>query len=151
LQALSGLFCEGAIMRLALLAVPASLLLVASQATAQSGSYPLQETAPVATVEVTAPFQLTEEESETVRGMYAMSNGWRLKISPRSNSAITAQIDKERPMRLIAITPDKFVSPDGNVTMDFNRGDYGDEMLMTYVPNPRLAVRYEIRATMAQR
>jgi hypothetical protein len=138
-------------MRLALLAVPASLLLLASHATAQTGNYPLQETAPVATVEVTAPFQLTEEESETVRGMYAMSNGWRLKVAPRSASGITAQIDRERPIRLIAVTADKFVSPDGNVTMDFNRGTYGDEMLMTYVPNPRLAIRYEIRATMAQR
>jgi hypothetical protein len=136
-------------MKLALLAVPAVLLLVAPFAAAQSGAYPLQE--PIATVQVTAPFLLTEEESETVRGMYAMSNGWRLKVAPSSATGITAQIDRERPIKLIAVTADKFVSPDGNVTMDFNRGAYGDEMLMTYVPNPRVAVRYEITATMAQR
>lgn len=139
-------------MRRALLLVPAALLLVAPLATAQSGAYPLQE--PIATVQVTAPFHLTDEDSETVSGMYAMSNGWRLKVAPASATGITAQIDRQRPMKLIAISQDKFVSPDGNVTMDFNRGAYGDEMLMTYVPNvpnPRLAVRYEIRATMAQR
>jgi hypothetical protein len=139
-------------MRLALLSVPAALLLVAPFATAQSRAYPLQE--PIATVQVTAPFQLNEEQSDMVSGMYAMSNGWRLKVAPSSATGITAQIDRERPIKLIAITADKFVSPDGNVTMDFNRGKYGDEMLMTYVPNvsnPRLAVRYEIRATMAQR
>jgi hypothetical protein len=139
-------------MRLSILAVPASLLLLASQAGAQSASYPLQEPAPIATVQVTAPFQLTEEESMQVSGKYAMSNGWRLNVEP-ANKGIHAQIDKQRPIKLIAVTADKFVSPDGNVSMDFNRGEYRDEMVMTYVPNPALAVRYVItaKATLAQR
>lgn len=140
-------------MRLSLLAVPASLLLLAPQAGAQSGNYPLQESASIATVEVTAPFRLTEEEATQVSGTYAMSNGWRLKVEPASSKAIHAQIDKQRPIRLLAVTADKFVSPDGNVTMDFNRGEYRDEMVMSYVPNPALAVRYVITATttLAQR
>jgi hypothetical protein len=140
-------------MRLSLLAVPASLLLLASQAGAQSGNYPLQEPADIATVQVTAPFQLTEEESTKVSGTYAMSNGWRLKVEPASNKAIHAQIDRQRPIRLIAVTADKFVSPDGNVRMDFNRGDDRDEMLMSYIPNPALAQQYVVIATarLAQR
>jgi hypothetical protein len=35
--------------------------------------------------------------------------------------------------------------------MDFNRGQYGDEMLMTYVPNDRLAQRLVVTATLAER
>lgn len=133
-------------MRVLLFAVPASLLL-ASSALAQS-----QESAPISTVQVTAPYQLTQEDAEWVSGQYAMSNGWRLKVDPAANATgIVAQIDRRHPIRLMAITPDKFVSADGNVTMDFNRGKDGDEMLMTYVPNPSLAERIVITATLAQR
>jgi hypothetical protein len=131
---------EGAIMRILLLAFPASLLLLASSAQAQSMS----------TVQVTAPFQLSDAEAETVSGQYALSNGWRLKVG-QASSGIVAQIDRQRPIRLVAITADKFVSRDGNVTMDFNRGQYGDEMLMTYVPDNPLAARYVITATLAAR
>jgi hypothetical protein len=137
-------------MRLSLLAVPATLLL-ASNVGAQSSNYPPPETsASIATVQVTAPFRLSDDETEAVTGRYAMSNGWRLKVEEAA-TGIVAQIDRQRPIRLIPISADKFVSRDGNVTMDFNRGKDRDEMLMTYVPDQRLAVRYVITATLAQR
>ena len=137
-------------MRLSLLAVPATLLL-ASNVGAQSSNYPPPDTsASIATVQVTAPFRLSDDETEAVTGRYAMSNGWRLKVE-EATTGIVAQIDRQRPIRLIPISADKFVSRDGNVTMDFNRGKDRDEMLMTYVPDQRLAVRYVITATLAQR
>jgi hypothetical protein len=98
------------------------------------------------TVQVTAPFLINDSETETVSGQYAMSNGWRLKVEPASNG-IVARIDRDRPIKLVALSADKFVSRDGNVTMDFNRGTYGDEMLMTYISNEPLAARYVITAT----
>jgi hypothetical protein len=136
-------------MRLSLLAVPATLLL-ASQAGAQSGNYPSPDTAPISTVQVTAPVRLSPEQVESLRGYYALSNGWHLKVG-KASTGIVAQIDQQRPIRLIAVTADKFVSRDGNVTMDFNRGENGDEMLMSYVPDQRLAIRYVVTATLAQR
>lgn len=138
-------------MRLSLLlsAVPVTLLLT-SNAGAQSANYPPPDTAPIATVQVTAPFHLSDAETEAVTGLYAMSNGWRLKVGEAA-TGIVAQIDRQRPIRLVAISADKFVSRDGNVTMDFNRGENGDEMVMTYVPDQRLALRYAVTATLAQR
>ena len=137
-------------MRLSLLAVPATLLL-ASNVGAQSSSYPPPDTsASIARVQVTAPFRLSDDETEAVSGLYAMSNGWRLKVGEAA-TGIVAQIARQRPIRMIAVSADKFVSRDGNVTMDFNRGENRDEMLMTYVPDQRLAVRYVVTATLAQR
>ena len=136
-------------MRLLLLAVPASLLL-ASHAGAQSGNYPPPDTAAISTVQVTAPVRLSDEQIQSVRGYYAMSNGWHLKVG-KAARGIVAQIDQQPPIRMVAVTPDKFVSRDGNVTMDFNQGDNGDEMLMSYVPDQRLAIRYVVTATLAQR
>jgi hypothetical protein len=108
------------------------------------------DTAPVSTVQVTAPFQLSDEQADKVGGVYAMSNGWRLEVQ-QTTRGMEARIDRQRPIRLIAVTPDKFVSRDGNVTMDFNRGEDGDGMVMSYVPDQRLAVRVVIGDTLAQR
>jgi hypothetical protein len=146
---------EGAIMRPLSLVLPASLLLLlAPGAGAQTGHYPLTDTAPTSTVQVvTAPaaqFHPWTDELEAVSGKYAMSNGWRLNVEPGS-SGIVARIDKQRPMRLVALSPNKFVSRDGNVAMEFNRGEAGDEMLMSYVPDPRVAQVIVVRATLAQR
>lgn len=136
-------------MRPSFLAIPAALLLV-SNAGAQSGNYPQIDTTSITRVEVTAPFQVSDSEVEWISGQYAMSNGWRLKVEPGYNS-ITAQIDRRRPMQLVAVSADRYVSRDGNVSMDFNRGENGDEMLMSYVPDQRVAVTYVATATLAQR
>lgn len=136
-------------MRLSLLAVPATLLL-ASNAGAQSGNYPSPDTEPISTVQVTAPVRLSEEQIQSLRGYYALSNGWHMKVD-RASKGIVARIDQQPPIRLVAVTADKFVSRDGNVTMDFNQGDNGDEMTMSYVPDQRLAIRYVVTATLAQR
>jgi hypothetical protein len=100
--------------------------------------------------QVTAPFQFSDEQAEKVGGVYAMSNGSRLEVQ-QTTRGMEARIDRQRPIRLIAVTPDKFVSRDGNVTMDFNRGKDGDGMLMSYVPAQRLGIRYVIGATLVQR
>ncbi|MES2760047.1 MAG: hypothetical protein V4693_21955 [Pseudomonadota bacterium] len=79
-----------------------------------------------------------------------MSNGWYLKVRP-ARRFIDATIDNEKPMRLIAVSADKFVSGDGNVTMEFNLGDSGNEMMMRYVPDPRLATVIVVSTLTAQR
>lgn len=138
--------------RLALLsAIP--LFLLAADAVAQSRSYPATSDPSISSVQVTAPARTArvyQEHLDAVRGAYALSNGWRMKVGTTANG-ISAQIDRQPVIRLVAVSPDRFVSRDGNVTMDFNRGENGDDMLMSYVPSDRLAQVIVVRATLAQR
>lgn len=140
-------------MRILPLLLSTSMLFIASSTGAQTLAYPPPDTGPVAAVVVTAPaavVRLREEEARQIAGTYDMSNGWRLKVRPSSRS-IDATIDRQKPMHLTAITPSKFVSGDGNVTMEFNRGDFGDEMMMSYSPNPGFADVVVLSSAIAQR
>ena len=140
------------------LALSASLLLFAPGAGAQSGNYPINDDTPISRVEVTAQprtaFRIWDYQAEEVSGAYELSNGWRLKVQP-ARDGIVAQIDKQRPMRLVAQSPDRFVSRDGNVIMEFNKGDTRDDMMMSYVPSnvadPRMAQVIVVTAKMASR
>ena len=99
----------------------------------------------------TPAFAFRDYEAEAISGGYAMSNGWRLKVDP-SADGIVAQIDKQRPIRLVALSRDRYATRDGNVAMEFNRGALGDEMLMSYVPSSRTAqVVVVTTARLAQR
>ncbi|MGI4842651.1 MAG: hypothetical protein ACRYF7_05005 [Janthinobacterium lividum] len=134
------------------MALAVSAALLTADAAAQSRQPPLGS-APMSSVQVTAPartFRLYQDDLDAVRGIYAMSNGWRLQVSP-APGGISAQLGRGRAMRLVAVSPDKYASHDGNVTMEFNRGNSGDDMVMTYVPDPRLAQVVVVKATLAQR
>lgn len=133
------------------LAVPAALLLmVAAEAAAQTTPYP--SVGPSSTVQVTAPapaYDIWPHEADRVSGMYKLSNGWRLDVQP-DRGGLVARIDKRPPIRLMAMSPERFVSYDGNVTMDFTPREDSD-LVMSYVPDRRLAVMYVIKASVAQR
>ena len=135
------------------LLLSASLLALASSASAQTTPYPQGDTASISTVQVTAPGKtvwIRDEQARQIAGAYAMSNGWFMKVRTASRY-IDATIDNEKPMRLLAVSSDKFVSRNGNVVMEFNRGEAGDDMLMSYRPDPRLAEVVVLSAPMAQR
>lgn len=132
--------------------LPASLSLLAAGAGAQNLPYP-QHTAPMSTVQVSAPVRGTwvrPEQAQLIAGTYDMSNGWsmRVRTAPRH---IDATIDDRQPIRLIPVSPYKFVSGDGNVTMHFNQGIWGDEMVMSYIPDRRTAQVVVLSSRMAQR
>ncbi len=134
------------------LILPATLLL-ASTVGAQNMPYPPADTAPITSVEVTAPAKLQRiksHEAEKIRGTYEMSNGWFLRVqaAPRH---IDAVIDGRSPLRLLPVAPYRFASGDGNVTMDFNRGSTGDDMEMSYIPEGRVAQRVVLSSRLAQR
>lgn len=133
--------------------LPAALFLLASSAGAQTQAYPRPDTAPISTVTVTAPaktVRLRDEQVREIAGTYAMSNGWNLRVrgTPRY---IDATIDSEKPIRLVPVSSDKFVSGDGNVTMEFNRGASREDMLMSYVPDPKDPRRVEVSAQREKR
>jgi hypothetical protein len=140
-------------MRRFLLAIPASLLLVSSYAGAQSRDYPLTDESAVSTVEVTAnrPFHISSQR-EAVRGIYALSNGWNLKVEP-TRSGIIATIDDEQPLHLAALPGNRFRTSDGNVDMHFNLGYSGEDMTMSYVPrsNPLAVITVGTDSSLAAR
>lgn len=136
------------------LMLPAALLLAASAST-QAQNQPVSNPDAISQVQVNAPaqpYRFWGYEAEAVTGAYAMSNGWRIKVDP-GDDGIVAQIGKKRPMTLVALSRDKFASRDGNVIMEFNKGAYGDEMVMSYVPDVRTAQRVVLTSTttLAQR
>ena len=139
-------------MRPLFLLLPMSMLL-ASGAQSQNLPYPPSDEESMQTVQVTASPRsrwVREDEARQVRGTYEMSNGWRLNVRTASRY-IDATIDQRKPIRLIAVAPYKFASRDGNVTMDFNQGNWGEDMTMSYVPGPRMARIVISSATIAQR
>lgn len=139
-------------MRSPLLLLPASVLL-ASSALAQTLPYPRTDDPAISTVQVTAPMKtvrIQPDQAYVIGGTYAMSNGWHLKVRTASRH-IDATIDNQQPLRLFAVAPYKFASPDGNVRMEFNRGEWGEDMLMSYVPDPRLAQAIVLESRTAQR
>jgi hypothetical protein len=140
-------------MRTLLLAIPVSLLLVSPHVGAQSKDYPFTTAADMTTVEVLGhqrPYHVTRQQTNAVKGKYQMSNGWFLDVEAKAHD-IVARIDNERPMRLFAVSADKYVTADGNVSMEFNRGSFEDEMLMSYVPSSNLAAVITIGSSVAAR
>lgn len=141
-------------MRSLSLLLSASLLVLSASASAGTMPYPDADT-PVsgATVQVRAPAapMVPEHLVEEIRTTYGLSNGWRLKVEPLSRRTIEASIDKRGPMLLYAVSADTFVSRNGLVTMQFNQGESGDDMKLSYVPDPRLAQVVVVSSQLAQR
>lgn len=133
---------------LSLILIPA-LLVLASGTQAQT----LQPDDPVAVVQVKpldGPYRLRNEQARQIAGTYEMSNGWSIDVRPDMRHVDVA-IDRNRPLRLLAISPRKFVSGDGNVTMEFSRGNDDNDMTLRYVPGLGMAEVVLTSASFAQR
>ncbi|PQO98226.1 hypothetical protein C5614_12785 [Massilia phosphatilytica] len=126
-----------------------TLLLLAASSHAQA----LQPTEPVAVVQVRpvdGPYRLRNEQAREIAGMYEMSNGWSIDVRPDMRH-VDVVIDRNRPLRLLAISSRKFVSGDGNVTMEFSCGNDDTDMTLRYVPAPGVAEVVLTSASFAQR
>lgn len=140
-------------MRPITLLLPASVLALASSAGAQTLPYPPSDTESIPTVQVTGAARvprIREDQAYKIGGFYAMSNGWYLRVRTASRY-IDAAIDNQNPIRLRPVAPYRFASTDGNVRMEFNLGEAGDDMRMSYVPGPGLAQVVLTSAPIAQR
>lgn len=139
------------------LLLPACLLALAGAASARTMPYPqVDDTAGTSTVQVRAPAAgatayVSEYQARQFAGSYAMSNGWNMKVDTLSGRYISARIDREKPMRLRAVGDGKYVSRDGNVTMQFVDDQFGTDVTMSYVPDQRLAQVVTITSRIAQR
>lgn len=82
--------------------------------------------------------RLDAYEAKKVAGTYAMSNGWTMHVVPRLRQ-VYISINDGAPIALIAQSADKFASADGNISTVFNQGSWQDEVVMSYVPDGKLA------------
>lgn len=89
-------------------------------------------------------------EARKVRGIYQLSNGWTLDVTPDWRK-VYADINGRGRIEMLALSPDKFISADGNVAMEFNLGVNENDMVMRYRPDAGVAQIIEVRATLAQR
>jgi hypothetical protein len=113
----------------------------------------LQPNEPVAVVQVKpldGTYRLRNEQARQIAGTYEMSNGWSVDVRPDMRH-VDVLIDRNRPLRLLAISSRKFVSGDGNVTMEFSRGNDDNDMTLRYVPAKGLAEVVLTSASFAQR
>lgn len=90
------------------------------------------------------------KEASAVRGIYEMSNGWTMEVRPDWRR-VFVEINGRRPVEVIALSPDKFVSRDGSMAMEFNLGTGGNEMVLRYVPDALAARAVVATATLARR
>jgi hypothetical protein len=140
-------------MRTLPLLLPVSLLMLAAGASAQVAPAPQSDDPAISSVQVRAPargLRIRDEQARNIVGNYAMSNGWYLKVRPALRH-IDATIDNDKRLRLFPVSRYTFASSDGNVTMEFNRGSAGEDMVMSYMPDPRLAQRVVISSSLARR
>jgi hypothetical protein len=72
-------------------------------------------------------------EARAIRGVYDMSNGWTIEVRPDWRR-VFVEINGRKPLEVIPISADKFVSRDANMALEFNRGNGGDEMVLRYAP-----------------
>ncbi len=90
------------------------------------------------------------KEARAVRGIYQMSNGWTMEVNPDWRR-VFVQLNQGKPVEVVPLSADKFVSADGNMAMEFNLGTAGDEMVLRYVPDAATAQVVVLTATLAQR
>jgi len=127
-------------MRVSLFIASASLLAAAGVHAQTPGAAPVPSDA-ISSVQVRAPvnaMRIRDDQARQITGAYGLSNGSYLKVHTASRH-IDATIDHDTKLRLYAVAPYRFVSSDNKVTMEFNRGPAGDDMLMSYVPEMGLA------------
>ena len=132
--------------------LPGALLAFAAAAPAQTVPAPAPDES-ISSVQVTAParqLRIRDEHAQNIVGNYAMSNGWYLKVRPALRH-IDATIDNDRQLRLFPQSRYRFASADGDVTMEFAQGSSGEDMVMSYRPDPLLADVVVITSTLAQR
>lgn len=134
-------------------AVAVPLSASAQQTRSSSAVAPIDQEARQALSEVqvrgqTRRHTLDPYEARQVAGAYALSNGWTMRVIPRSGYVLLS-INEGRPTRMYAQSANKFASDDGNIAAVFNLGPWGDDVVMSYVPDSRLSDQRVVVGTAA--
>lgn len=101
-------------------------------------------------VETMPRYPIRLKEALAVRGIYEMSNGWLLDITPNWRR-VFADLNGKGPVELLPVSADKFISADRRMAMEFNLGTNGNEMVMRYTPDDVAAHSIVLTSTLARR
>ena len=82
--------------------------------------------------------RLDADEAKKIRGTYAMSNGWTVRVTPQARRVFIT-VNDGAPIELLAQSADKFATADGNIATVFNLGPWEEDIVMSYVPDARLS------------
>lgn len=123
--------------------VPAVTHAQASQADPAVRAAPIDEEAKAALSQVQVRGQnrrhrLDADEARKVRGTYALSNGWTMRVIPQPTRVLIS-INEGAPIALLPQSADKFASVDGKIATVFNLGPWDEDVVMSYVPDGRLS------------
>ena len=124
-------------------AAPALATAQATQSSQSAAASPVNDEIRQALSEVqvrgqTRRHALNTDEARKVRGTYAMSNGWTVRVMPQARRVFIA-INDGAPIELLAQSASKFASADGNIATMFNLGPWEEDVVMSYVPDSRLS------------
>lgn len=134
----------------------ATLAVLAGAADAAAQALPAAPGAPYALPEIQViaaqpRYPIRLEQARAVRGIYQMSNGWTMEVNPDWRRVYVA-INDRAPVEVVPVSPDKFVSVDGRMAMEFNLGINANEVMLRYVPDGASAAQaVTMTATLAQR
>lgn len=120
-----------------------SLAALAGSSGAGAQSLPIAPSEPellpeIRVLETMPRHRIRLEEARAVRGMYEMSNGWLLDVSP-SWHRVFADLNGTGRVEMMKVSTDKFISSDGRMAMQFNLNGNENEMLMRYTPSNSVA------------
>lgn len=104
----------------------------------------------ISVVETMPRYPLKIKEASAIRGIYKMSNGWLLDVNPNWHQ-VYADLNGTGRVELLPVSPDKFISADRRMAMEFNLGANGNEMVMRYTPDGVAAHSLVLTSTLAQR
>jgi len=124
-------------------AVPAVATAQSTQSSQPAAAAPIDEEVKQALSEVqvrgqTRRHRLDADEARKIRGTYAMSNGWTVRVMPQVRRVFIT-VNDGAPIELLAQSADKFASADGNIATVFNLGPWEEDVVMSYVPDSRLS------------
>jgi hypothetical protein len=104
----------------------------------------------ISVVETMPRYPIKIKEASAIRGIYQMSNGWQLDVTPNWRQ-VYADLNGTGKVELLPVSADKFISADRKMAMEFNLGSNGNEMVMRYTPDGVAAHSVVLTSTLAQR
>ncbi len=98
-----------------------SVLLPLAFAFAHAGAFAAQQ----------ATYQPRADEVEQIKGMYRLDNGATLKVQEQGRRLV-ARIGRHYVTEMVPVAENRYVSPDGRMTMQFRSLPFDGEVVLTY-------------------
>lgn len=142
---------------LVIISVFAALVIAADTAAAQEPATPLpatQSDQTMGSIQVNATpnrFKPQPDEVATVMGTYMLDNGAVLRVGRALRKVTVYHAPNGTPVELMPVGRFVYMAADHSLLMEFNRGETGEEVMVTYGPDTVAAERHGSGARVAAR